>query len=145
MDKDILNYQNYLQKKDHMTLEEMEKLHNNILKISDKTDLDFLEIWENLIQNSIKYTQIRADWNFYSKEKKLDADSNRTNIHNLVIDSFIILERYMSKENWNIEWTKLLFGENNAKDRVREDVSEHRKRIGDFANYLAFIYALHGR
>lgn len=139
------SYQNYLQKKEHITFEEMQRIFNDILESVDEKDLEFMEIWEDVIHNSIKYTQIRAEWNFYDKDKKMEVDSMRTHNHNIVIDSFIILERYMISKNWNVEWTKLLFMEDTAMGRVREDISNHRKRIGDFANFLTFIYALQGR
>lgn len=69
----------------------------------------------------------------------------RTNKHDDVIITFLMLERFMIQKKWSIEWTKQLFLQDIISNRTKKDVVESRKRIGDFANYLAFIYALNGR
>ncbi|MCD5189590.1 hypothetical protein IV460_00775 [Enterococcus casseliflavus] len=145
MDSVEINFKNYLIKKDTLTFEEMENLHVSILESANSIDEEFLEIWQDLIESAIDYTKIRAEWNFYSKDKKMEVDSMRTNKHDNVIITFLMLERFMIQKKWSIEWTKQLFLQDIISNRTKKDVVESRKRIGDFANYLAFIYALNGR
>lgn len=145
MDSVEINFKNYLIKKDTLTFEEMENLHVSILESANSIDEEFLEIWQDLIEYAIDYTKIRAEWNFYSKDKKMEVDSMRTNKHDNVIITFLMLERFMIQKKWSIEWTKQLFLQDIISNRTKKDVVESRKRIGDFANYLAFIYALNGR
>lgn len=71
-----------------MTINEQEALKN-----ADMNDNDFIGIWEELMGAAIRYTVIRAEWPQISREQKLEKDSERTNIHNTIIDHFILLER----------------------------------------------------
>lgn len=71
MDSVEINFKNYLIKKDTLTFEEMENLHVSILESANSIDEEFLEIWQDLIESAIDYTKIRAEWNFYSKDKKV--------------------------------------------------------------------------
>lgn len=67
-------------------------------------------------------------------------------VHNTILNNFIVLERIFKLNSWNSSaWTKELFLQDDIKDRARKDISKHRQRIGDFANYLAFVYAVNGR
>ena len=95
---------------------------------------------------AIRYTVIRAEWPQFSREQKLAKDSERTNIHNTIIDHFILLERIFQLNHWDSHsWTSRLFLQEEQEQRTRSDVNDHRQRIGDFANYLVFVSAVNGR
>lgn len=142
----IPSYKNYLAMKERLTFEQMHQIHENILKNVDSNNQDFLDVWQNIIQSSINYTTTRAEWSYLSNEQKLNKDSYRTTEHNTVLTNFILLERIFILHSWNKHtWTKELFLQNDVSNRTRHDINEHRKRIGDFANYLAFIYAVNAR
>lgn len=81
-----------------------------------------------------------------SKTQKLDKNSAREIEHNTLINNFIVLERVFKINSWKSDvWTKQLFLQGDVSERKRQDVSEHRQRIGDFANYLTFVYAINNR
>lgn len=107
-------------------------------------DQDFLEIWQDTIQEEIKYT--RSEWNNFTNEEKRDADTSRSGGHNTILNNFIALERMFKQNSWNSEyWTTELFLQGDVPERERQYINEHRQRIGDIANYLAFVYAVNGR
>ena len=81
-----------------------------------------------------------------SKEEKQNIDASRTSLHNNLIGCFLSLERLFEQSGWQSEgWTEQLFLQQKIEKRTKEDVQPHRQRIGDFTNYLAFVYALNSR
>lgn len=139
-------YENYLQQPEALSFTEMTTIYQEILKNADMNDNDFTGIWEELMGAAIRYTVIRAEWHQFSKEQKLEKDSERTNIHNTIIDHFILLERIFQLNHWDSHsWTSRLFLQEEQEQRTRSDVNDHRQRIGDFANYLVFVSAVNGR
>lgn len=142
----MIDYNNYLTMREHMTFEQMSKIHEEILKNADFTTKDVSEVWKDLIESAIKYTTTRAEWSYLTKEQKMSKDSSRTMEHNTLINNFIVLERVFKMNSWKSNtWTEQLFLQEGMQNRTRKDVSDHRQRIGDFANYLTFIYAINGR
>ncbi|OBY11868.1 hypothetical protein [Clostridium paraputrificum] len=129
-------YNNYLLSNDHLTFEEMTNIHQEILKGCNDSDEDFKELYEDMIKEAISYTNIRVKWNFYSQEVKWERDPLRTRTHNGFISTLMVLKRYMESEDYCIEWSKRL---------NLDDANTHRKKIGDFANYLTFVVALSTR
>jgi len=137
-----INFKSYSNKQDSLSLEDMQNIHEQIL-FNAKENNDFNEIWTEIILDSINYFNIRSNWNLLSKVEQQDKNFSRTTIHNSIIDNFIVLERIFKRNSWNSEsWTKKLFLTNN---RTKNELNKHRKRIGDFSNYLAFIYAINAR
>lgn len=147
MDIKESTFENYLQCDfEPLTFEEMKTIHQEIITNADVKEEDFKDCWEEMIRNAIQYSEDRANWNFMSIEEKLDRDASRSAKHNLLIGDFIILERIFKINGWNSQtWTKLLFLKEEKENRTSADVTEYRKRIGDFANYLVFVYMISAR
>lgn len=72
---------------------------------------------------SVRYAQVRAGWNFKSIEEMAADNSERTILHNTLIDSVNILARNMEKIGEDASW--------------RASLGNDRKVIGDFACYVA--------
>ncbi len=105
---------------------------------------DFKELWDDVIDDAIRYTSIRSEGAILTPEEQELRDASRTKVHNQVLSSFLILERFFLRKKWEcVSWTKLLFLQEPIENRNLFDINSHRKRIGDFANYLTFVYALH--
>lgn len=146
MKYDNLNFEEYLTKKESLIVEQMIQIHEEIMVNVDTENKDFQEVWEDIIKSAINYTTIRAEWNYLDNEQKAEKDPSRTMIHNTILNNFIVLERIFKLNSWNSNsWTKELFLQGEIENRTRQDISEHRQRIGDFANYLTFVYAINGR
>lgn len=132
----IGTYEEYLNMECSLTLEDMQKIHCQML--SDiGMDEDAKEIYGELMEASTKYAVIRAEWQFFSREEKMERDSRRTSCHNSVIVKFNMLARYMKMQGKDARWRDYLGNE--------EDNPYNRRRIGDFACYLVFVSSLNAR
>lgn len=89
------------------------------------------EIVQDFFQRACSYAEIRAQWSFWSRERRQQEDAGRTGKHNVFIDSLNILCRLLNKEGIETPW--------------REQLGDQRKRIGDFACFAAYITELNNR
>ncbi len=126
----ISTYEEYITMPGSLILEEMQSLHREIKEEAGR-DGDALELYKNLIDAAVKYSLFRANWHFWDKEKKMTEDSRRTKCHDIVIDCFNILARYLKNQGKAAAWLDIL--------------GDDRKRIGDFACYLIFAESLNAR
>ena len=119
-----------------LKFEEMQELHRSILD-NISGDEDAQELYAELVGKANTYASIRAGWPLLSREEKQDTDRRRTACHNSLITHFNMLARYLKKTGRDAEW----------RDRLgyEEDDLCNRKRIGDFACYLAFVNGINAR
>ena len=101
------------------------------------TDVDALELYDELIKIATRYATIRANWLLLSREEKNEQDSGRTSCHNSVIIHFNMLARYLKQQGKTAAWRDELGYE--------EDDPYNRKAIGDFACYLVFVNGVNAR
>lgn len=136
-------YKEYLNKVESLTFQEMDEIYEDILKKGDLSNEDFQFFWKELVDNAISYTVVRASWSIHQPK----LNDRRSEKHNAVINSLIALERVFNLNNWDSSfWTEKLFlSTGTKKQRILEDVTMHRKRIGDFANYIVLMQALETR
>ena len=127
----MYTYKTYNENSNVLLLEEAHEIYEKMLLEINFNDSDVKEIWDDLIQNSIEYAAIRSKWLTYTKDERREKDPTRTAKHNVVISSFNMLSRYLQKDGKDIKW--------------REQLGDERKRIGDFACYIAFIFGLNAR
>ncbi len=130
------SYGDYLSNIKILSVEEMHALHKEILT-EIQTDDGAKEIYEELLAAVNRYASIRAGWPLLSREEKAEKDSGRTSCHNSVITHFNMLARYLRRQGKDAEWREKLGYE--------EDDQYNRKRIGDFACYLAFVNGINSR
>lgn len=123
-------YDDYQTMPGSLTFEQMADLHKQILTDA-KLDADSADLFKNVFAAAVKYSQSRAGWTLWDREKRMAEDSARTSRHNQVIDSINILARYLKAQGNPASW--------------RDVLGEDRKRIGDFACYLVFIGSLNAR
>ncbi len=134
---DIATFETYCEKPYALTFEQMKKMHNELIE-EIGTDSDAIEIYEELLETAVEYAAIRNSWNvLFSREERNEKDPRRTSLHNSVIINFNMLSRYLRMQGKKAEWRDKLGYE--------EDDRLHRKAIGDFACYLAFINGLCAR
>lgn len=136
MNLDIHTYEKYSSTEKALTITQMEDIHKCIIK-SIQDDQDASELYKDLVSASVKYAEIRAEWSLMSREQKMDKDPLRTALHNSVIIQINMLARYLAQIGKSSSWRNLLGNE--EEDRI------HRKTIGDFACYIAFVNAICSR
>ena len=83
----------------------------------------------DLYKAAVAYTKYRVNWNFYSREQKVDEDKLRTIKHDAFIDRCNSLKRYLEK-TMDVSWFEL---------------DKDRKVVGDFANYVVYKLAVKQR
>ena len=119
-----------------LTLEEFLEIHEGMLK-SSEGDEDAAEILEELLQAAFTYADIRAKWSLMSREEKMEIDETRTMKHDALIVKFNKLARYQKMQGRDISWRERL--------GYTEDEPANRRRIGDFACWLAFTAGICAR
>lgn len=128
----MFTYNGYLKKENIITIEECEKIYNKLLSASSNADDDEKELYKELIEDIVKYVKFRIDWySICSREERIEKDSIRTSFHDSVIRNIKILARYQSNLGKNTNW--------------QTELGDDRRRIGDFACYIAFIYGINSR
>jgi len=132
----IQTYDSYLNENQCITFAEMQQIHADM--VSDiGTDADALELYDELLRMAVRYASIRAAWPQMSKSERADQDSRRTSCHDAVIAKTNKLARYLKTIGKEAAWRDEL-GEASADPYIR-------KRLGDFACYLAFVNCLYAR
>lgn len=127
-------YEEYLKRIDTLTIEKASEIYRTIIESLDLDENDDREILQDYLMAAAKYANVRACWNILSREEKMDTDANRTACHNKVILHLNILARYLASKGKDVSW----------RDELGDD-SLHRKKMGDFACYVACIEGLNAR
>lgn len=92
---------------------------------------DKMEFYDDFIKRASKYSTYRCEWKYMSREDKLTEDKYRTSSHDAFIDSLNLLSRLAVAEGIDNSW--------------REELGDERKRIGDFACFVAYMTGISSR
>lgn len=128
------NYETYLNHPagDILRIEEAMQIYDDILKSVEKCKID--DKWDfvnEFLKKACIYATTRQQWEFMPREERINKDSSRTITHNVFIDSINILARLLNSDGVETPW--------------REQLGNQRKRLGDFACYVAYIIGLNNR
>lgn len=112
-----------------LTYTEAKEIYDTINANLDRTDEDIVGLYNDMIARAVRYANFRSGWNYLSREQKTEQDPSRTMAH----DAFIMSTNIVARTQGNIgaEW--------------RERLSDDRKRIGDFACYIALFQGIEAR
>ena len=111
------------------TYEDAKEIYAIIKDTLEWGDDDIAGLYLDMISRAVRYASIRAGWNALSRDQKADQDPSRTMAHDAFIMSVNIVAR--TEGAVGAEWRKRL--------------SEDRKRVGDFACYLALFQGIEAR
>lgn len=109
--------------------EEAKQIYQVMEENLDRQDEDIMEIYHRMIDKAVRYAHVRAEWQKLTWEQKLEKDESRTALHNSFISNLDVIAR--TEGETGKEW--------------RERLTEDRKRIGDFACYIALFLAIDSR
>lgn len=112
-----------------LTYTEAKEIYDTVNANLDHSDEDIVGLYNDMITRAVRYANIRSGWNSLSREQKMEQDPSRTMAH----DAFIMSTNIVARTQGNIgaEW--------------RERLSDDRKRIGDFACYIALFQGIEAR
>ena len=114
-----------------INLEIANSIYQELTKKEYRYNQEFTRLRDKLFKDAITYTNVRAEWHLKDKKEKLESDSYRKTVHDILIYSCDNLAMYMANNNMDATWWKR--------------VGEKREVIGDFACYLHLIMALSAR
>lgn len=112
-----------------LSYEEAKEIYGIIKENLEWSDEDIVGLYHDMISRAARYAGIRAGWNALSREQKAAQDPSRTMAHDAFIMSVNIVAR--TEGSIGAEW--------------RERLSDDRKRVGDFACYLALFQGIEAR
>ncbi len=130
----IRTYEGYLKHPagDLLPMEEALKIYTRMAESIEKCTLeDKMDFWNDFLSADSRYAAIRSAWETMSIDEKKEEDSGRTIKHNSVISHIDILSRIVEKEGGDSSW--------------RKDLGDSRKKIGDFACFVAYITGIANR
>ena len=86
----VCTYEEYLKRPKAITFAKMQMIHAEMLA-EIGSDVETLELYDELMKVATRYAAIRANWLLLSREEKNEQDSGRTSCHNSVITHFNML------------------------------------------------------
>lgn len=91
-------------------LEMIEKMSSIHSQITAELEGDPIakELYNELLEASVKYIAIRAKWSIMDREEKIEKDSLRTSLHNDVILQVNVLARYLRQAGKPTLWREEL-------------------------------------
>ena len=128
---EVFTYTDFLNDKDVITFDHAGIIYNDLINSSNIHDPEFKKYWKEFIELCVKYAEIRGNWLTFSREEKLSSDEARTIIHNKVIYQLKLLKGMANAQYKDVSWF--------------ETFKDDRKLIGDFACYVAYVYAVNAR
>ena len=114
-------------KENWLGFEEAEDMIKEVVAGVDENDEGSMELWHLLCEKAVSYASVRGHWYTMTQEERNNEDDYRTALH----DSFIAYVNATARHQGNPSW--------------RERLGNDRKKIGDFACYLALHQALVSR
>ncbi|VJH96129.1 Uncharacterised protein [Streptococcus pneumoniae] len=127
----IFTYKDFLKDKGIITFEQAEKIYDALIKSVNIHDPEFLEDWKYLIELCARYAEARGKYLTIPISENESAGKSRSGIHELIIIQLNVIKRYAENLGNDTSWF----------DEFHDD----RKRKGDFANYLNYVYAVNAR
>ncbi|MCR5294674.1 MAG: hypothetical protein K6E30_05800 [Lachnospiraceae bacterium] len=128
-------YDEYLEMSDALPFEEADKIYRMLLDNANTEDEDFLALWEDFMKVAVTYANVRGNWKLFPRGQRKHSDEERTACHDAVISHLNGLTRYMEMLGWDTAW----------RDELGRDERLHRKRLGDFACFAAYVYSVIAR
>lgn len=126
--KEII-YSKYLSQPDALPFSEAMEIYENIIDSLGDQEEGLLELWRFTLHAMTEYADLRANWLQQTKEEHHEA--GRTAKHDAVIHSLDMFRDAMGNLGLDVSW--------------RNQLGDARKRIGDFACYVALIYGITAR
>ncbi len=132
----VLTYNDYMETANALSFEDACDIHE---QMADEIGEDPVanELYDELMEKAADYSIIRTEWEFIGYKQQAASDMGRTMKHELLIEKFDQLAKYLRMQGHDVAWRYELGYEG--------DDAMNRKRIGDMGCYLAFIHGLNAR
>ena len=114
-----------------MLLSEADDIFKRLSSSLQTADKELVSLYNDMITKAVDYAGVRSEWLLLDADEKKYNKEQRTLLHDTFIVTLNTLEEAMAARNISTIW----------RDRLGSD----RRRIGDFACYLALFYGLNSR
>ena len=125
---------------DGMTIEEADEIFEEYYRTIDFSEEYFAEEYQKLVTDALKYAAMRAEWACMGREQKIAEDSRRTSLHNTFLNDVARYAGYLKRNGLDVHWFEML-----GQEIEPEEINFRRKRIGDWACYIALFVSLQAR
>ncbi len=105
-----------------------------IVKLTGEDRDEYLEYVADMNRKATEYAKIRAEWEFMTREERIDRDPGRTARHNDFMTAIKLLIRLSNS-----------YTDNRWADIQKEAESMERKDLGDIACYITYLIAVSNR
>lgn len=116
-----------------LTYEKAKKIYDRMIS-QRASDEDDEELFRDMLTAAFNYAAIRAKWNLYDRETKMNEDAFRSANHDSFMNALKVYSRYQGIAGKDNSWVEEL-----------GDPARERKTWGDFACFLAYHYSLEAR
>lgn len=127
----FVNVDNLLNDNTVFSYTQAEKAYKMIKDAYPEKDVKLKYLFTDMIEKAVHYTEYRLKWSLASMQERMAMDEERSRCHNLFIAALNRLSVYMYENKYDNSWEDL--------------IGSDRKRIGDFACYIAYIYSVDAR
>jgi hypothetical protein len=111
-------------------------IHAKLVVVASTLPAPDIVLWVELRRAAVAYFAERASWKLAPPDGRPALEQGRTSAHNVFIDACNALSRRCVANDLDQDWRREL-GD--------AQTMEGRKRIGDYACYLAFSLAIEAR
>ena len=128
----INTYEEYLKNASVLTVEDAMDIYQRMADSIKACSLeDKMDFWNHTLRLAADYSNTRNRWELLSTKERISADKSRTMEHDAFIISVNVLARIAAAEGIDNSW--------------RKELGDNRKRLGDFACWIAYITGISNR
>ena len=132
---ELFTYETFSDKSNVLSFETAGKIYSELVGLVEIGGPELQKYWSDFLHAAVTYAARRASWLLLSREQKVATDDQRTAEHDAVLYSIAVIRGTIAQQGLPLDWYhRLIF------DNVQE-----RKRVGDFACYVAYIYGVNAR
>lgn len=127
----FVNYEDFLKTPNALSVEAAAKVYQNIMDSHPEKDVELSNLVSVMITRAIAYAEFRSKWLLMTTQEQLEVDETRSRHHDLFISSINKLSICMYQKGFSNGW--------------EDELGTDRKRIGDLACYIAYVYSVNAR
>ena len=132
---ELYTYQDFEKKKSGLKFEEADQIYSELVGLIEIAGPRVENYWSDFLQASVTYAAMRGKWLLLSNEQRAEIDDQRTSQHDNVIHTLNLVKRYLDEHDLESSWY----------EELTFNPVQARKRIGDFACYVSYVYGVNAR
>lgn len=132
---ELYTYQDFTKHKSGLTFAAADQIYSELVGLVEIAGREVASDWKSFLDACVTYAARRGRWLLLSAKQKGAIDDQRTSEHDNVILTLTIVRRQLARLDLPTDWF----------DKLALDPVQERKRLGDFACYVAYVYGVNAR